>query len=89
MRGSAIALVVGLGALALALLIAQDCDAPDWQQGLMLTVLPFVSGASLGVAAGLTRERARRARVGIAIGLVAEALTWLLVLALWVGGCST
>ena len=90
MRGrSAIALVAWLGALALALLIANDCDAADWQQGLMLTVLPVVSGASLGLAVALSKERARRAGVGVAIGLLATALSWLLVLVLWVGRCST
>jgi hypothetical protein len=85
---TALPLVVGFGALALALSIARDCDAPDWQQGLMLTVLPVVAGAGIGVAAGLARRGAPRARTGIAVGLVAEALAWLLILVLWVGGCS-
>jgi len=89
MRGrSAAALVAWLGSLALALLIASDCHAPNWQQHLMLWVLPVVSGVGLGVAASVSKERPRRKELGITVAVIAALLTWLAVAMVWVGNCS-
>ena len=83
---SVIALGVCLTAVALARLIAQDCGAPDWQQGLMLTALPLAAGVSAVVAA---LSRARRRTLHLAAALLVAPITWLVVVMVWGGGCST
>jgi hypothetical protein len=75
----------------LALLIARNCDASDWQQALMLTVLPLVSGWS-AAAAAVTRTRERRGwrpwTVGVTVALLVTALAEFAVIAVWGGGCG-
>jgi hypothetical protein len=71
-----VAFAVCVASITLALLIARDCDAPDWQQGLMLTVLPLASGVGAMGASGFVPA------------LLVGPLTWLGVLLVWVGDCS-
>ena len=80
-----------VGAIALGLLTARDCDAPDWQQALMLTVVPVVSGAAIAFAIASTRssDGMRRATIGAGVGLLSTAASALVILLVWVGSCST
>jgi len=88
MGRSAAALVAWLGPLAPALLIASNCNAPNWQDSLMMWVLPVVSAVGLGVAAIVSKERPRRIWVGVTVAVIAVPLTWFAVVAVRAGGCG-
>jgi hypothetical protein len=85
MRGAA-AVGVSVVAVILGLLIARDCDAPDWQQRAMLLVLPLVAGAGVGYAVWSSRNN--RAPLGVLLVLVVAVGTALGFIALWGGECS-
>ena len=83
---SAVAPCVSLAAAVLALLIAGDCDAPDWQQGVMLLALPPVAG--IGLAYTVWGPSTKRAVLGVGIALAAAAVVELAVVLVWAGECS-
>jgi hypothetical protein len=95
--GSALRVLVALGpiisviAFGLGFAIALNCDAPDWQQGLMLTLLPAVSAAGVGLRIAVPASTHRAVRVGSAIlvALVMGAVAWFVPLVIWLGGCSS
>ena len=80
------ALCVSLAAAVIALLIAADCDAPDWQQYAMLLALPPVAGIGLGYA--VWGASTRRAVLAVALALAAAAVVELAVVFAWAGECS-
>lgn len=81
---------VAVVAVVFGLLIARDCDAPDWQQGVMLLVLPFVAGAGVGIAVAASPSKRKGLGVGLASAIAAATAIGVLVLlaGLWIGECS-
>jgi hypothetical protein len=77
---------VSVVAVVVGALIARDCDAPDWQQGMMFFVLPLVAGAGTGCA--VWSSGTTRARLGVLLALVVAAGTALGFIVLWAAGCS-
>jgi hypothetical protein len=85
-----IGLTVVVGAILAGILVAGNCDAPDWQQGLMLTVLPLVCGLGAVVAAlpaGTGNSRPRKLGV-LAAGFLGAAGSLVLFIAVWGASCS-
>jgi hypothetical protein len=81
-------LCISLAAIALALLVARDCAAADWQQGLMLFAAPPIAGAGVGLTAAWG-SRSNRVLIGVGVALAVAAVALLAILMVWVGGCST
>jgi peptidoglycan/LPS O-acetylase OafA/YrhL len=78
---------ISISALGLGLLVAQNCDAADWQQALMLLAAPPIAGAGAGL---MVIWASPRYRVPIAVGvaLLVAAATLLAVIFVWGGECS-
>jgi hypothetical protein len=84
-----IALVGFIAAIALGVLIARDCDAADWAQGVMIAALPLLAGASAGAGVlSIGRGGSRRTEIGIAVCLLGAGLAFLVIGSTWFGRCS-
>jgi hypothetical protein len=79
---------VSISAVALALLVAPNCDAPDWQQLLMLLAAPPIAGAGVGLMALWTSWRLR-VPIALGIAFLVAAGTLLAVIFVWGGKCGS
>lgn len=77
---------ISVSAVGLGLLVAQNCDAPDWQQALMLFAAPPIAGAGVGLSAAW-RSRGDRAGIGVGLALAVAAATLLAIVLVWAGKC--
>lgn len=80
-----LAAALSLSAILMGLAIAKNCDAPDWQQAVMLLGLPPTAALFAGVAVG---RGLRRRFLAIVLGLSIGGASWFASLLLWVGSCS-
>jgi peptidoglycan/LPS O-acetylase OafA/YrhL len=78
---------ISISAVALGLLVARNCDAPDWQQGLMLLAAPAIAGAGAGLMAAWV-SRSYRVPVGVGVALLVAAGTLFAIIVVWGGECS-
>jgi hypothetical protein len=79
---------VSISAVVLAVLVAQNCDAPDWQQALMLLAAPPIAGAGAGLVAAWA-SRSHGVRVGAGVALLVATGTLLAIIFVWGGECSS
>lgn len=79
---------LSVSAVALALLVAPNCDAPDWQQGLMLLAGPPIAGAGVGLMVVWTSWRLR-VPIALGIAFLVAAGTLLAVIFVWGGECGS
>ncbi len=79
---------IAAAALAGAVAIAPNCDAPDVLQAVMLFVLPPVVGVSAGAALAITARSRAGSVAGVVVGVGAAGGAWLIVLVLWLGRCT-
>jgi len=79
---------VSVSAVGLALLVAQNCDAPDWQQGLMLLAAPPIAGAGAGLMTAWASPR-HRVPLGVGVALLVAAGALLAILMVWAGTCTS
>ena len=77
---------VSVVALILGVLIARDCDAADWQQFVMLFVLPVVAGGGIGVK--VSASSTDRVSLDVGLALAVAIVAALAFIALWGGECS-
>ena len=79
---------LSISAVGLAVLVAPNCDAPDWQQSLMLVAAPPIAGGGVGL---MVIWAAPRYRVPIAMGvaLLVAAATLFAVSFEWGAVCSS
>jgi hypothetical protein len=78
---------LSISAVTLALLVAQNCDAPDWQQGPVLLAAPPIAGAGVGPMVIWASPR-YRVPIAVGVGLLAAAATLFAVIFVWAGECS-
>jgi hypothetical protein len=83
-----LAVALSISATAFGLVIAANCDAADWQQAAMLTVLPLLAAVGAGFATSAAR-RMRGHRLSVALGLGVGAATWFASFLLWIATCSS
>jgi hypothetical protein len=81
-------LALSVLAVGIGLVTAADCNAADWQQAAMLTVLPFVAAVGSGLATSAAR-RTKGHHLSVAVGLGVGAATWFGSALLWIGTCSS
>jgi hypothetical protein len=74
--------------VALALLVAPNCDAPDWQQLLMLLAAPPIAGAGVGLMVVWTSWRLR-VPIALAVAFLVTAATFIAVIFVWGGKCGS
>jgi hypothetical protein len=79
---------VSISAVALALLVAPNCDAPDWQQLLMLLAAPPIAGAGVGLMVVWTSWRLR-VPIALGIAFLVTAATFIAVIFVWGGKCGS
>jgi hypothetical protein len=79
---------VSISAVALALLVAPNCDAPDWQQLLMLLAAPPIAGAGVGLMVVWTSWRLR-VPIALGIAVLVTAATFIAVIFVWGGMCGS
>jgi hypothetical protein len=79
---------LSISAVGLALLVAPNCDAPDWQQGLMLLAAPPIAGAGVGLMVVWTSWRLR-VPIALGIAFLAAAATLLAVIFVWGAECGS
>jgi hypothetical protein len=79
---------VSISAVALALLVAPNCDAPDWQQLLMLLAAPPIAGAGVGLMVVWTPWR-YRVPIAVGVALLVAAATLFAVIFVWGGKCGS
>lgn len=82
--------IYSLVAFGLGLGIALNCGASDWQQGIMLSLLPVIAGA--GVALPMVSPTSGlRAHLLLALllGAATGAGAWIITFVLWASGCSS
>jgi hypothetical protein len=79
---------VSISAVALALLVAPNCDAPDWQQRLMLLAAPPIAGAGVGLMVVWTSWRLR-VPIALGIAFLVAAATFITVIFVWGGNCGS
>ena len=78
---------LSISAVGLALLVAANCDAADWQQGLMVFAAPPTAGAGVGLTVMWTSWRLR-VPVALAVGFLVASATFFAVIIVWGGECS-
>jgi hypothetical protein len=79
---------ISISAVGLGLLVAQNCNAPDWQQGLMLLAAPPIAGAGVGLVA-VWASRSHGVRTGVGVGLLVAVGTLLAIVLVWAGKCTS
>jgi hypothetical protein len=77
-----------ISAVGLALLVARNCDAPDWQQLLMLLAAPPIAGAGVGLTVVWTSWRLR-VPIALGVGFLVAAATFFAVIFVWGGECGS
>jgi hypothetical protein len=83
-----LALALSISATAIGLVIAAKCDAADWQQAAMLTVLPLLGAVGAGFAtSAVLRTKGHHVSVAVALGV--GAATWFASFLLWIATCSS
>jgi len=75
-------------AAGLALLVAPNCDAPDWQQLLMLLAAPPIAGAGVGLMVVLTSWRLR-VPIALGVAFLLATATFFAVIVVWGGECGS
>lgn len=83
-----LALTLSISAVAVGFVVATNCDAADWHQAAMLTVLPVLGAAGAGIAISAAR-RAKAHHLSVALGFGVGAATWFASILLWIGSCSS
>jgi len=78
---------VSVSAVGLALLVAHNCDAADWQQTLMLLAAPPIAGAGVGLMLIWALPR-YRVPIAVGVALLVAAATLFAVVVVWAGECS-
>jgi hypothetical protein len=78
---------IAVAAVGLGLLVAHNCDAPDWQQALMLIAAPPIAGAGAGLQAAWA-SRSARVPIGLGVGLLIATGTLFAIIFVWSGECS-
>jgi hypothetical protein len=78
---------LSISAAGLALLVAPNCDAPDWQQAFMLLAAPPIAGAGVGLQAAWAL-RSHRVPIGVGVALLVAAGTLFAIIFVWGGECS-
>jgi hypothetical protein len=83
--------IIAVVAFGLGFATALNCDAADWQQALMLTLLPALSAAGVGLRIAVPAGAHRALRLGSAIlvALVVGAAAWFIPFVMWLGRCSS
>lgn len=83
-----LALAFSIAATAVGLVVATNCDAADWQQAAMLSVLPLVAAVGAGFATSAAR-RTKGRRLSVVVGVGVGAATWFASVLPWIGTCSS
>jgi hypothetical protein len=78
---------LSISVVGLALLVAQNCDAADWQQALMLLAAPPIAGAGVGLTVIWASPR-YRVPIAVGLALLVAAASLLAVIFVWGGECS-